>query len=381
MFEADDGHGYIAPRRRAAYSWLGRWLKGREDLEPEQPIQPESEEHLRSTESGQVVVSLGGETVASLNLKRVEQGRPARPPLSGAQAVTANKELMRRDVRELAGFSPQASRLDVKPFGTIDRQGYSIEKLIYESEPGILTPALLFVPRGEGRHPAVIYVNGDGKAARAGPGGEVEQLVRRGFVVLAIDARGTGETRPLPNDEQAREVYRFFGHYDSAMTALLVGKTLVGTRAEDVSRGVDLLVSRPEVDRERIYGFGVEAGATVLLHEAVMDDRLKKVALEGMLESYESVVMYHLQRDVLESAIPGVLKEYDLPDLVAALSPRAVWITDARDPLGKRVGLAELRKVYARSIDAFTAMGAPGSIRIAVTRPGEKLGPVFEESR
>ena len=178
MFEADDGHGYTAPRRQAAYSWLGRWLKGREDLEPEQPIQPESEEHLRSTESGQVVVSLGGETVASLNLKRVERGRPARPPLSGAQAVTANKELMRRDVRELAGFSPQASRLDVKPFGTIDREGYSIEKLIYESEPGILTPALLFVPRGEGRHPAVIYVNGDGKAAGAGPGGEVEQLVR-----------------------------------------------------------------------------------------------------------------------------------------------------------------------------------------------------------
>ena len=381
MFEADDGHRYIAPRRRAAYSWLGRWLKGREDLEPEQPIQPESEEDLRSTESGQVVVSLEGETVASLNLKRVEQGRPARPPLSGAQAVTANKELMRRDVRELAGFSPQASRLDVKPFGTIDREGYSIEKLIYESEPGILTPALLFVPRGEGRHPAVIYVNGDGKAAGAGPGGEVEQLVRRGFVVLAIDARGTGETRPLPNDEQAREVYRFFGHYDSAMTALLVGKTLVGMRAEDVSRGVDLLVSRPEVDRERIYGFGVEAGATVLLHEAVMDDRLKKVALEGMLESYESVVMYHLQRDVLESAIPGVLKEYDLPDLVAALSPRAVWITDARDPLGKRVGLAELRKVYARSIDAFKAMGAPGSIGIAVTKPEEKLGPVFEKSR
>ena len=63
------------------------------------------------------------------------------------------------------------------------------------------------------------------------------------------------------------------------------------------------------------------------------------------------------------------------------MSPRAVWITDARDPLGKRVGVAELRKRYARSIDAFKAMGAPGSIRIAVTKPEEKLGPVFEKSR
>jgi hypothetical protein len=81
MFEADDGHGYSAPRRQAAYRWLGRWLKGREDLEAEQP---ESPEDLRCTESGQVAVSLGGETVTSLNLKRVEQGKPARTPLSSA---------------------------------------------------------------------------------------------------------------------------------------------------------------------------------------------------------------------------------------------------------------------------------------------------------
>jgi pimeloyl-ACP methyl ester carboxylesterase len=271
--------------------------------------------------------------------------------------------------------------LEVRPFGVIQRDGYRIEKMIYDSEPGILVPALLFVPRSEGRKPAIIYVHGDGKAAGAGPGGEVEQLVHRGFVVLTIDARGMGETRPLPNEDQSRETYRLFGHYDSAMTALLVGKTLVGMRAEDVSRGVDLLFSRPEVDRERVYGFGVGSGALVRLHAAVADSRIKQLALEGMLESYESVVTHRLHRDVFESVVRGVLKAYDLPDLVATLPPRSVWITHTRDPLGKRVGLAEVRKEYARSIDAFRAMGAPRAIHIEVTRPEEKLGPVFEESR
>ncbi len=382
MFEADDGHGYTQPRRLAAYRWLGRWLKGSEDLEPEQPIEPESPEDLRCMESGQVVVSLGGETVTSLNLKRVEQGKPVRPPLTTAQAVARNRDQVEHQVRQFAGFNPQLSPLDAKPFGQIERERYRIEKLVYESEPGILVPALLFVPSGsEGRKPAIIYVHGDGKAAEAAVGGELEQLVFRGFVVLAIDTRGSGETRPLPNDEQARDVYRFFGNYDSAMTALLVGKTLVGMRAEDVYRGVDLLASRPEVDREKIYGFGVGSGALVLLHEAVMDDRIKKVDLEGMLESYQSVVTHKLHREVFESVVPGVLKAYDLPDLVAALAPRAVWIMNAHDPMGKRAGTAELRKTYERALEAFKAVGAADSIRFAVTRPEEKLGSVFEEAR
>jgi len=382
MFEWDDGHGYNHERREAAYRWLGRWLKGREDNEPEQPIDPETYEGLWCTESGQVVTSLGGETVTSLNLKRVEQSPPARPPLTSPQAVAAHRELMKQSIERLTAMERRTGPVKVRPFGRIEKETYRIEKLIYETEAGINVPSLLFIPKfRSGRSPAVIYVHGDGKAAAASPDGDIPRLVARGYVVLAVDVRGCGETRPLPNDEQSRDVYRYFGHYDSAMTAILVGKTLVGMRTEDIIRGVEMLAARPEVDAEQIFGFGVGSGALTLLHAAVLDERIKRVALDRMLVSYNSAVNHKLHRDVFESVVPGVLKSYDLPDLAAALAPRSVWIVDTQDPLGKLVRVAEAKKAYARAIEAFKALQSDSKLRFEARDGRGELGAVLEESK
>ncbi len=146
-------------------------------------------------------------------------------------------------------------------------------------------------------------------------------------------------------------------------------------------RGIDLLALRPEVNSEKIYGFGVGAGALLLLHEAVVDERVKKVALEGMLLSYESVVTHRMHRDVFESVIPGVLKAYDLPDLVAALAPRPVWIVNAKDPMGKQVGIAEVRTQFSRSVQAFKTLGGESAIQIAVAKPEEPLETIYRGLR
>ena len=154
----------------------------------------------------------------------------------------------------------------MKPFGVIHNDGYHIEKLTYESEPGIIIPSLLFVPEnGEGRKPGVLYVNSKGKA---NSGGEIEALVKSGVVVLAIDARGWGETSRKPiGEEGGWDTWNaLFPNYDNAMIALLLGKSLVAMRAEDIARGLDLLANRPEVDGEKIYGMGVGAATVPLLH-------------------------------------------------------------------------------------------------------------------
>ena len=79
---------------------------------------------------------------------------------------------------------------------------------------------------------AVIYVNSIGKSAGAG---EIESLVKGGFVVLAIDARGWGETA-ANSSEDARSFNELFPNYNLAMTAMLLGKSLVAMRAEDIRR-------------------------------------------------------------------------------------------------------------------------------------------------
>jgi len=357
MVEADDGHGYTQPRRLAAYRWFAKWLKDAADDDPEPQVTLETEQALYATETGQVSTALGGETVISLNQKRVEQNKSLRP-----------KTELRRRVAELAGIEPRSGPVRVTPYGRITRPGYRIEKLVYDAEPGVIVPALLFVPEpARSPAPAILYAHGRGKAAAAARGGDLEQLVQAGFVALAIDARGAGETQTTPAN-QASDFPPFFGDYHSAMKALLVGRTLLGMRAGDISRGVDLLAARQEVDPERIYGFGQGRLSPSLLHAAVLDPRLRKLVLEEMLVSYESVVSARIHRGIFEIVIPGVLRSYDLPDLAAALASRPVWIVNATDPLGHRARPAEVSRLYSQ----------PG-IRIAERRPEQGLREVYPD--
>src|SRR5438876_2234117 len=249
MFEADDGHGYNKTRRLAAYEWFGRWLKGVEDKDPEPRIEMATPEELRCTPTGQVSTSLGGESVFTLNQKRLEQLK--------ANRLTQPVELPGK-AQELIHYEPSSTSLQVRPYGTIPRSGYHIEKLTYESEPGIVIPSLLYVPdAGASRRAAVLMVTGDGKASSAS---EAEQFAASGTVVLSIDMRGTGETR-VDTDVNSREFDHYFGDFNNIMTALLVGKTMAGMRALDISRGVDVLTSRKGVDPNQVYGYGKDEGA------------------------------------------------------------------------------------------------------------------------
>ena len=174
---------------------------------------------------------------------------------------------------------------------------------------------------------------------------------------LSIDVRGMGETRQSADSD---DFFRYFGVYESAMTALLTGNPLVGMRALDIQRGVDLLSGRSDVDPQRISAFGKEKGTVPTLFAALLDTRIKKLALEGMLVSYQSAVRHKIHRGLFEDVIVGVLKSFDLPDLVAAMSPRPVWIVNGTDPLGHRVDQGELQTQYAIAQKSFKLAGAEG---------------------
>src|SRR5262249_48900953 len=259
-------------------------------------------------------------------------------------------------------------------------EGYRIEKLVYESEPGIIVPALLFVPNSSvERKPAVLYVHGRDKSADSAPGGDLEKFVKAGYVLLSIDLRGSGETQVTRNPDTASDFYRYFGEYESAMTSLLLGKTLVGLRARDISSGLGLLSARSDVDATRILGFGKGHGAIALLHVALVDERIKKLVLQDMLASYQSVVTHKIHERIFESVIPGVLQAYDLPDLVATMAPRPVWIVNSTDPLGKPLPQKEQNNTYAIPLVAYQTMAAAKSLHLRQANPGEPFERLYAE--
>jgi len=195
---------------------------------------------------------------------------------------------------------------------------------------------------------------------------EAGVLAAKGYIVLAPDLRGFGETQ-IPLDRRDNFV-RNFGDYKSALTALLIGKTMAGMRAADVVRGVDLLAARSDVDASRIAVTGRGGAALPALFAALFDDRIRSLALDGMLVSYESVVNERIHQGIAEQIIPSVLKYFDLPDAIAAIAPRRVAVFNGVNPLGQELTLRSLRQVYG-------GMAAEVGVR---DREEEPLVPILE---
>ena len=369
MAEVDAGHGYHQPNRIEAYRWFAKWLGKAPYPGGEPDVDVLEFEDLACTPTGRVANSLGGESVFTLNRRRVEGFDPKLPRVRSRGDVDAYRKAVRERAARLSGFGAGERTLTSATYGVIERDGYRVEKVLLRPSPDVPVPALFFAPEAAGARPAIVYVNGAGKSAEASPGGEIEWFVGRGAAVLAIDPRGMGETARVA-DANGSDFPRYFGDYDLAMTSFLLAKSLVGMRALDILAGVDWLEARGEVDAARIAVVGKGKGAVAALYAAAFDERIGRAALEGMLVSYRAVVGRRIHRNVLEDVVVGALREYDLPDLVASLAPRPVRLIDPADPLGARLWPDAARDAYRGADEIYAAAGAEGELRVLRRKTG-----------
>jgi cephalosporin-C deacetylase-like acetyl esterase len=315
FFEYDDPHGWSKPRREATYRFFQKALNGVEDegVEPEIEVEPPA--NLQATATGQLATSGGSETVASLNRKLAEQMHPKR-----TAASIKDPARLREVVTARLGVTRLTGPVPSRKVGEIGRDGYRIEKLLLDSEPGITIPALLALPAAAQRPlPAVLYVNSAGKSADARPGGDIEALVRMGYAVLAADPRGYGETAPPPRGSGG-----YSSLYQTFMRGYLLDKPLPGMQTSDLLRAFDYLAARSEIDPARIAVLGKANGGVLAMFVAALEPRIAKVAAEGSLRSYLDLARAPQHEGVLEVIVPGVLKDFDLPDLGRAIAPRSL---------------------------------------------------------
>ncbi|MFH1071024.1 MAG: acetylxylan esterase [Candidatus Glassbacteria bacterium] len=204
----------------------------------------------------------------------------------------AYKERLLRDYRTVLGLPfPERTPLNAEIFRSIDRGGYRIENVIYESTPGILVTANLYVPQqGNPPYPAILFPCGhwhEGKAA-----GEYHSaalgLVQKGFVVLLFDPVGQGERCDYFKEDGSLVTEQpVIEHTLLANPLFLMGKHLMAVRMWDAVRGIDYLVSRPEVDSTRIGCTGNSGGGTETVHLVPLDERIKAAVPDGTVDSPE----------------------------------------------------------------------------------------------
>src|SRR5262249_1989443 len=131
--------------------------------------------------------------------------------------------------------------------------------------------------------------------------------------------------RPSPPGTEETKASILGPFYLTELRAELVGKTLLGFRVDDVIAAVNFMQGSTTGDPNRITAQASGHLGLVLLHAAVLDPRLKPVTIDGSLESYKSLLDAPMPIDAPEDILPGVLRHYDIPDLLKALGPRVTF--------------------------------------------------------
>lgn len=325
-FEYDDTHGWSQPRREAAARWLDKFLQGRETDGKEPLIEVEPESRLYATATGQLATSEGSETVQSLNLahaRAVEKKRPA---------VSADMIKARLGIQVPAGAPAIAGK------GTVERDGYTIEKLELTVMPDVAVPALLFVPgTPAGRKPGLVYVNAAGLASEAEPGQDVDDFVKAGHVVLALDPRGMGAAAGSGVSVGYNAAYRM------AARGWLLGRPLVGMQVQDVLSAVRVLERRADVDAKRIGVMGKGSGGVLALLAAAVEPAIGRVAMERSVVSYMDIVAAKIHVGWTNLVAPGILADFDLPQAAGLLGARPLWIVSPVHANGARMLVDDAR--------------------------------------
>jgi cephalosporin-C deacetylase-like acetyl esterase len=364
------GHGNLGPIAPQILGFFTKYLKGGAPERAFTAMRLEHREDLQCTPTGQVATSLGGETVYSLNRKRAGSLlAPERVLESNADLEKLRSRLL-QDIVTLAGVTAKPGgtppTVDVK--STEPRSGYRIETIVLHSEPGIDLSGIVATPDSAGPKPVVLMLDSQAGAARlTATGGDLDRLATAGRIVMVL------EPRPSP---QGMEGVRgsFLGpFYMLSMRAFLVGKTLVGMRTDDTIRAVDWLCARKDVDRSAITAYGNGALGTALMHAAVLDTRIGQVMVENALTSYRMIVDQPVHRNAAEVLVPGVLRKYDIGDLILAAYPRRVTIINAQDALGVGISDAEFRKETAYVFRSDQNLGQAGRIQLMWRGPRDPL--------
>ena len=336
LVEDDFKHWQTPKIRSAIYSFFMKHLDVSGDA-TEEDVEILPVEELQVTPTGQVITWLKAENVQSINARETE---PLLKNLERSRKnILTHLETVKTRAREISGYlEPEYN--DGSPFfnGRYQRDGYSVARYAIRGEGEYMIPVLLFVPNSDkASYPAIVYLHPDGKASQAQPGGEIEKLVKDGYIVVASDVLGIGEVKNTATREGADDY-----------TGVLIGRSTPGIQAGDIVRVVNYLKHLRNVNPERVGAVAIEKMCIPLMHAAAFEPSIKSMTLVGAPISYRAIVMndfykiglvfnsedyWHPWEIDFSWGVAGALTAYDLPDLIGCFAPRKIVLAGLQNQL------------------------------------------------
>jgi dienelactone hydrolase len=189
-------------------------------------------------------------------------------------------------------------------------------------------------------------------------------LVKRGYVVITIDAFMFGERRTLLAEdakygwerskysvEDADLLNKKCRAKESTVAKSLIyaGRNWPGVVTWDDIRTLDYLTTRPEVDPERIGCVGVSFGGWRSIFLGGLDDRIKAACIVGFMSTVKPMLKSHIDTHSFVHFLPGLLQWLDLPDVAALRAPLPLMVQQCKqDRLFPLAGMeAAVQKIAA----------------------------------
>ena len=293
----------------------------------------------------------------------VEQVRAAEKIGLDAQAALKTKadaEGYVRSVREKIatcfGKFPEKTPLNAKVTGTLERDTYTIEKIIFESRPGFIVTANLYVPHAakKGKKlPGVVGSCGHSHTGKAEPAYQsfCQGLARMGYVVLIFDPIGQGERLQYGHVEKPERPGVGVGeHLLAGNQQFLVGEFFGSWRAWDGIRALDYLLSRPEVDPKHVGITGNSGGGTMTTWLCGLDPRWTMGAPGCFVTTFRRNMENELPADTEQCPPHCLALGLDHCDFLAAMAPKPVVILakekDFFDVRGSEEAYRRLKRIY-----------------------------------
>ena len=258
-------------------------------------------------------------------------------------------------LRQLDGLPPHPKHVPAQVTGTLSGDGFRVEKILFESRPGLHVTGLLYLPLTKPPYPAMLLACGhadNGKAYKEYQ--QVSMLVaQNGIAAFCYDPISQGERSQLLDANGKRVHHCVNQHTLVGIGCILLGTNTARYRIYDGMRALDYLLQRPEIDGRRIGVAGNSGGGTESSYLMALDERIYAAAPGCYLTTFARLLDSSGPQDAEQNIFAQIGFGMDEADYVCMRAPRPTLIcASTRDATFDIVGTWETfrqaKRFYAR---------------------------------
>ncbi|MCA9062265.1 MAG: alpha/beta fold hydrolase [Planctomycetaceae bacterium] len=275
--------------------------------------------------------------------------------LKTPEEIAAYQQRMRKFLTGQLGGFPERTALNARTVRTIEMDGYRIENVIFESQPGHHITANLYLPDVDGKVPGIVVSSGHSRTAKTA---DYNQrfgiaMAKHGMAALCFDPIGQGErSQSLTPDGQPTNSGTTTEHFLMGVGSTLVGRNTARYRVWDAMRSIDYISSRPEVDAGRIGFTGCSGGGTLTSYVMALDDRVACAAPACYLTTFQRLIETIGPQDAEQNIYGQIAFGMDQPDYVLMRAPRPTLISSTTEDFfaidGSWENFRQAKRIYGK---------------------------------